>query len=76
MVRASARQNFDADAVASSRNFNDAMVRNRRFTMLISDRMEYQVKALPLLSSLSACCKTVFSPFYSRVASAHIKAHA
>ncbi len=41
MVRASARQNFDGDAVASSRNFNDAMVRNRRFTMLISDRMEY-----------------------------------
>ena len=35
------RQNFDGDAVASSRNFNDAMVRNRRFTMLISDRMEY-----------------------------------
>ncbi len=36
-----ARQNFDGDAVASSRNFNDAMVRNRRFTMPISDRMEY-----------------------------------
>ena len=35
------RQNFDGDAVASSRNFNNAMVRNRRFTMLISDRMEY-----------------------------------
>ena len=32
---------FDGDAVASSRNFNDAMVRNRRFTILISDRMEY-----------------------------------
>ncbi len=41
MVRASARQNFDGDAVASSRNFNDAMVRNRWFTMLISDRMEH-----------------------------------
>ncbi len=25
MFRASARQNFDGDAVASSRNFNDAM---------------------------------------------------
>ena len=42
MVRASARQNFDGDAVASSRNFNDAMVRNRRFTILIYDRMEHQ----------------------------------
>ncbi len=35
------RQNFEGDAVASSRNFNDAMVRDRQFTMLISDRMEY-----------------------------------
>jgi len=41
MVRASARQNFDCDAVASSKNFNDAAVRNRRFTNLISGRMEY-----------------------------------
>ncbi len=41
MDHASARQNFDGDAVASTRNFNDAMVRNRRFTMLISDRTEY-----------------------------------
>ncbi len=41
MERASARQNFDSDAVASSINFNDAMVRNRQFTILISDRMEY-----------------------------------
>ena len=41
MVRASARQNFDGDAVASSRNLNDAMVRNRQFTSLIADRTEY-----------------------------------
>ncbi len=41
MVRASARQNFDGDAVASSRNFNDAMVRNRQLKGSISDRMEY-----------------------------------
>ena len=41
MIRASARQTFDGDAVASSRKFNDAMVRNRQFTILISDRMEY-----------------------------------
>ena len=34
MVRASARQNLDGD-------FNDAMVRNRRSTSLISGRMEY-----------------------------------
>ena len=34
-------QNSDGDAVASSRNFNDAVVRNRRFTNLISDRMEH-----------------------------------
>ncbi|MDE7417992.1 MAG: hypothetical protein K2N44_17095 [Lachnospiraceae bacterium] len=46
MVRASARQNFDGDAVASSRNFNDAMVRNMRFTILISDRKEYTDFAL------------------------------
>ncbi len=43
MIRASARQNFDGDAVASSRNFNDAMVRNRQFTILISDRTEHQI---------------------------------
>ncbi len=41
MIRASARQNFDGDVVVSSRNFNDAMVQDRQFTLLISDRMEY-----------------------------------
>ena len=42
MVRTSARQNFDGDVVASSRNFNDAMVRNRWYTSLISGWMEYK----------------------------------
>jgi len=54
MVRASARQKLElciawfvpvlgkiSTAVASSRNFNDATVRNRWFTNLISGRMEY-----------------------------------
>ena len=41
MFRASARQNFDGDAVASSRNFNDAMVRNRQTQTSISNWMEY-----------------------------------
>ncbi len=41
MGRTRARQKFDGDAVASSGNFNDAMVRNRRFAGLTSDRMEY-----------------------------------
>ena len=36
MVRASARQNFDGDAVASSRNFNEALMRDRRFTILVN----------------------------------------
>ena len=40
MDYASVRQNFDSDAVALSRNFNDTMVRNRQFTILIFDRME------------------------------------
>ena len=40
MDHASVRQNFDSDAVALSRNFNDTMVRNRQFTILIFDRME------------------------------------
>ena len=33
--------NFKLTTRASSRNFNDAMTRNRQFTILISDRMEY-----------------------------------
>ncbi len=40
MDRFSARQNFDGDAVASSRNFNGAMVQDRQFTIPISERME------------------------------------
>ncbi|MEY8395006.1 DUF6783 domain-containing protein [Lachnospiraceae bacterium 45-P1] len=30
------RQNFDGDVGASTRNFNDAMVRNRQFTTTIT----------------------------------------
>ncbi len=41
MFRASARQNFDGDAVASARNFNAAMVRNMQSQTPISDWMEY-----------------------------------
>ncbi len=41
LLCASARQNFDGDAVASSRNFNDAMARSRWFRTSISVRMEY-----------------------------------
>ena len=33
-------ENFDRDAVASVRNFNDAMVRSRRSQTMISGRME------------------------------------
>ncbi len=41
MVRAGARQNFDGNAVALSRNFNNAKARNRLLQGSISGRMEY-----------------------------------
>ena len=41
MFRASARQNFDGNAAALSRNFNDAMAQIRRFKTLISVWMEH-----------------------------------
>ncbi|MCI8635821.1 MAG: hypothetical protein HFJ05_09545 [Eubacterium sp.] len=44
MARASARQNFDGDAVASSGLFIDAMMRNRQLETTISSRMEYGVR--------------------------------
>ncbi|MEY8395960.1 hypothetical protein AALB64_17490 [Lachnospiraceae bacterium 45-P1] len=40
-MRDSARQNFDGDVGPSTRNFNDAMVRDRQFTTTISVWMEY-----------------------------------
>ncbi len=41
LVRASARQKFDDDVGASTRTFNDTMVRSRQFRSSISSRMEY-----------------------------------
>ncbi|MEY8396248.1 hypothetical protein AALB64_15760 [Lachnospiraceae bacterium 45-P1] len=35
-MRDSVRQNFDGDVRSSTRNFNDAMVRDRQFTTTIS----------------------------------------
>ncbi|MEY8394788.1 hypothetical protein AALB64_08170 [Lachnospiraceae bacterium 45-P1] len=41
LMRDSARQNFDGDVGPSTRNFNDAMVRDRQFKTTISVWMEH-----------------------------------
>ncbi|MEY8394221.1 hypothetical protein AALB64_05245 [Lachnospiraceae bacterium 45-P1] len=41
LVRDRARQNFDGEVGSSTGNFNDAMVRDRQFTAMISVWMEH-----------------------------------
>ena len=51
LVRISARQKFDGDVGASTRTFNDAMVRTNQFRRSISGRMKLRdarVRLLPM----------------------------